>query len=535
MDELRDRLLRKGDYVYGSFLKPELVDGYINGVNPGDRADVLGRFPFSESSVDEAVDLSEVGSRTWRRLSINDRATAIRRFRDQVAREQEKLSTLITRETGKPIWEARLEVVAAIRAIDLFLDDGLTLIAPRVIDEAGARSDRIPRGTVAAISPYCFPVLISTQHAVAALLAGNTVVVKPSKFTPGVAQLLAELWDRCKLPRGVYNMVQGPGTVVGQRLVLHPGIHALLFAGSYPTAAAIRQVTIERPELPTAMQCGGKGIALVLDDADLDQAVYEVMVGAFLTAGQRHNSTGRVLVTDAVYEDFLLRLLRATARLQIGYGTDPHTFMGPLISENLRARYRRFARRLSAAGHQAVMEAGSEATDRRGFYVRPAIYRIHWENGQPFLGEEPPGPLLLVYRVKNWEEGAALHNQAVFRLATSVFTKVDGPVLPELRDRLRTGALNVNRGTIGASLRLPSVGVGRSSNGAPTGLELLSLLTQPRSQLIESRAFTGANALPGTNWNAATSVSAVIEPDEPSDVTGPMDEDLSSDLELTAD
>ncbi len=531
MDDSKDRLLRKGDYVCGSFLKPEAVDGYINGVNPGDRADVLGRFPFSESSVDEAIDFAAIGSRAWRRVSLNDRAAAVRRFRDQLARYQERLARLVTRETGKPLWEARQEVLATIRALDLFLDEGVAMLAPRVIEEIGARSDRLPRGVVGILCPYNFPLLVPGVQATAALLSGNAVVVKPSKFTPGVGQALAETWDRCKLPRGVYNMVQGPGTVVGQRIALHPAIDVLCFTGSYTTASQLRQVIMGRLELPVVAQTGGKGISIVLDDAELDRAVYEVLVGAFLTSGQRHNSTGRVIVTAGIYDAFVSKLVEQAKRLQVGYGTRSDVFMGPLISENLRARYKRFGRQLESRGHKALIEAEPLKTPRRGFYARPAVYEVDWENGHPFLGDEPPGPMLLVYKVSSWREAAALHNQAVFRLATSLFTRLESPVLGEMRDRLRTGALNINRGTIGASLRLPSMGLGRSSNGMPAGLELLYTLSHPRSMLVEARPFAGMPVLPGTNWEASPEPAADVEVE----VEDTEEDDLSASLEFAAD
>jgi succinylglutamic semialdehyde dehydrogenase len=529
VDDTRDRLVRKGDYVYGSFLKPESVDGYINAINPGDRTDVLGRFPFSESSVDSALEVAAGGSRSWRRLAINDRCTAIRRFRDSVSRYQERLARLITRETGKALWESRQEVLAAIRAVDLFLDEGLGLLQPRVIEEIGARSDRLPRGVVGVLCPYTFPVLNPVTHVVAALLGGNAVLVKPSKFTPGVGQFLAEMWDRCRLPRGVFNMVQGPGSVVGQRMVLHPGLDALVFTGSYPTAGAIRQITIERPELPMVLQCGGKGVALVLDDAELERAVYEVVIGAFLTSGQRHNSTGRVIVTEAIYDRFVNELVRHSSRLAVGYGFDADVFMGPLISENLRARYRRYGRALVSKGHTPLYEGLADRSDRRGFYVRPAIYQVNWDNGQPFLAEEPPGPTLLVYKVSNWEQAAALHNQCAFRSSTSVFCRPESPVLGELRDRLRTGGLNVNRGTIGASLRLSSTGLGRASNGVGGGLDLVLSLTHARAQLVESRPFAGSPVLPGTNWNEPERVEPEVE------VEDTDEDDLSSSLELAVE
>ena len=272
--------------------------------------------------------------------------------------------------------------------------------------------------------------------------------------------------DRCKLPRGVFNMIQGSGSGIGQRLATHPGIDALLFSGSFASAMAIRRATFERPELPSLYQCGGKGCALVLDDADLDRAVYEVLVGAFLTAGQRHNSTGRVILTKGIFDAFCDQFVRRAAVLQVGYGFDADTFFGPVISDNFRSRYRRYARLLASRGHRALLEGGNrEIEGRKGFYVGPAIHWVDWESGHSFLNDEPPGPTLLVYRVGSWEEAVALHNQLVYRASTSVFVAPDRPDLDEITSRLKTGAVNVNRGTIGSSLRLPSVGLGRASNG----------------------------------------------------------------------
>jgi len=514
VDDTRDRIVRKGDYVYGSFLKPERVTGYINGVNPGDRSDVLGRFPFSESSVDEAVEYARVGAPTWRRTSLADRHGAVTRFRESLNRHQERLSRLVTRETGKPLWEARQELRAAVRAIDLFLDDGVQLLRPRVIEEIGARSDRLPRGVVATLAPHNFPILLPATHTTAAILTGNAVITKPSKFTPGVGQAIAEMWDRCKLPRGVFNMVQGPGAVVGQRMAMHPGVDALLFTGSYATAASLRTALKDRPSLPVILQTGGKGTAIVLDDAEIDRAVYEVMVGAFLTSGQRHNSTGRVIVTESVFDEFVSKLKQQTQRLKVGYGFDDDIFMGPVISENLRARYRRYGRVLASRGHEPIIEAAAVSADHRGFYAKPAIMHVHWDNGHPFLNEPPPGPQLLVYKVASWQEAAALHNQTAYRLATSVFTSFDSPYLSELADRLRTGALNINRGTIGASLRLPTVGLGRSSNGVSGGLDLINALTAPRAMLVESRPFEGMPVLPGTHWHDEEPESPVLANDD---------------------
>ncbi|MBX2800550.1 MAG: aldehyde dehydrogenase family protein [Myxococcales bacterium] len=462
----------------------------------------MGRFSFSKSSIDEAVQAAHRGAIYWRRHGRAERAKSVRKFRDLLSKRKDRLAALITRETGKPLWESRQEVTTSIRAVDLLLEEGMALLEPRILNEQEARSDYRPRGVVAAIAPPTLPLLIPTLHATAALLAGNTMVFKPSKFTPAVGQAVAETFDRCRLPRGTFNLVQGPGQGIGEGLAAHPGIDALLFNGAYATAVELRKATATRPELPMFLQCGGKGAAIVVGGCDMERAVYEVMVGAFLTAGQRGNSTGRVIVTDDVYDWFVDELVRRIQRITIGYGFDDGCFMGPLISENLRTRYRRYGRALVERGHTPILEAADhEVHHRRGFYAAPALYGIDWQNGHGFINEEPPGPTLLIYRVQSWEDAAALHNQLVYRVSTSVFVPTDMPQLSEFVGRLRTGALNMNRGTIGASRRLPAVGLGRASNGIPGGIDLLRFLTAPRSTLVESRAFDSSQVVPGLNWN----------------------------------
>jgi acyl-CoA reductase-like NAD-dependent aldehyde dehydrogenase len=281
-------------------------------------------------------------------------------------------------------------------------------------------------------------------------------------------------------------------------------------------------------------QCGGKGISIVLEDADLDHAVYEVLVGAFLTTGQRHNSTGRLLLTEPLYDRFVERLREQAERLHVGYGFENDVFMGPLISENRRTRYRRYARALASKGHRPLLEAGNERIEGyRGFYVRPAIYAVDWESSNPFLNEEPPGPMLLVYKVRDWQEAAALHNQAFYRPVAALFAAADNPRVADMQERLRTGTLNLTRSTLGTYLRLPRMGLGRSGHGMPEGLQLLQHLSYPRSSLAELRAFNPLALLPGVDWQGDGKVTKVSV--EPADAVDDA-EDVSESLEaLTLD
>jgi len=492
--------MRRGDYIRGSFVKPEMVDGYIIGVNPGDREDVLGRFLFSETSVESCVLGASRAVPVWRSKSLAERCGAIRKVREYLNARQDSIAVLITRETGKPLWEAQQEVLAAVRALDLVLDDGLALLSTKVLDAREARSERLARGVVGIVTPYNMPLLLPVFQVSCAMLAGNTVVFKPSKFAPGTGQVLAEAMDRCRLPRGAFNLFQGSGAGNGSKLVSHPQLDALLFSGSYRTGQLISKATQARPELPVFMQCGGKGCAIVVEGCDMKRAVYETVISSFMTAGQRHNSTSRVIVTKDVFDEFCKRLVRRTGLLQIGYGLERETFMGPVISDLMRKRYFKYCRALQNKGHSPLVSAADVDCGRRGFYVHPAIYWVHWEKGAPFLNDEPPGPTLLLYRVDTWEEAVALHNRLNYRVATSLFVDPEHEYLGEMKSRISTGTLNVNRGTIGSSIRLPATGLGRSSNGIVGGLELLRFLSSPRAVLEDVRPFDPRNALPGMHW-----------------------------------
>ncbi len=503
-----DRLLRKGDYVYGSFLKPERVDGWINAVNPGDRGDALGRFAFSAASVDDAVGHAARGAARWRSVPLEERMLATRAFRKALHEHADTAAMLLVRENGKPLWEARQEVSATLRAVDVYLDEAPHALAGRALADGSARSEPLPRGVVAVVSPYAMPLLNAVGLTTAALLAGNAVVHKPSKFSPGIGQLVAETWDRCRLPRGAFNMVQGSGSVVGTALVSHPDIDALVFAGNYESALEVRKSTAARPELPAVYQCGGKGTALVLPSADLERAAYEVLVGAFLGAGQRGTSTGRVLVHARVHDAFVRILQARAARLRVGYGMDDDVFMGPVISENFRVRNRKYARAVESKGHRVILDTGLvDVPGRRGNYVGPTLLDVDPDAQVAFFNDEPPGPTLLCYRVHDADHAIAIHEQLRFRAVTSVFAAPDDPALPRLLNELHTGAIHVNRATVSTSTRLPSLALGRASNGVPAGVELLRTLTASRVVLGDGGAADDSAMLPGVRWDDVTETS----------------------------
>lgn len=500
MADWRLQLVRKGNYVNGSFEKPERVDGYVNCVNPGERTDIIGKFPFSTQSVDDAFDFAKAVLPRWSKYSLNERTAAISNFAEVLKMHHDASVQIIVRDTGKPVWEAEHEVQATLHFMEVLLDDGLNALAPRVLEGKEGRTIYSPRGVVGLLCPHTPSLYTISIQIAAAILAGNTVVYKPSKYTPAVGQHVAELWDRCRLPRGVVNMVQGSGAIIGQHIANHRHLNALVFTGNFAGATALRKVMFKRPEVAVVYQTGGKGIAIVLNDANLEQAVYEVMVGAFLTAGMRHNSTGRVIVESGIYDQFVANLVDRSGRISIGHAEDAGIFMGPMISDGHRNRCRKYLNMLESQGHTPLLVGGRfNIEGQKGFYCAPSITFVDHTNANPNLNTPPPGPTLLVYKVDSAAEAIDLHNRALYRHTCSIFSKSRGP--QGIENDVQSGGINFNRATIGASRRLPSMGLGRSSGHKQGGLGLIRSLTFPKAVLRETRPFDPTMVIPGTNWS----------------------------------
>ena len=208
------------------------------------------------------------------------------------------------------------------------------------------------------------------------------------------------------------------------------------------------------------------------------------------------------LPVSSMHDAFVSSLRRRVESLRVGWGFDSDAFCGPVISEVCRTSVRRYGAALTAEGHETLRAATDlEVPGRRGFYVSPSMYSVDWTSNKPFVKDEPPGPTLLVYNVVGWEEAVALHNEFRFRNQASVFAGRGVPYLSEVIARIRTGALNINRGTIGASMRLPAVGLGRAGNGVSSGIELIRFMASPRATLVEERRFDPSDLVPGVSWD----------------------------------
>ena len=493
---MADRVQPKGNYVNGSFLKPSKIDGYLERVNPGNLADRGARFPVSLSAVDHAVSCAKQAFAGWRDTSALDRAAALRRFRENLDAHRDRLADQITRESGKPRWESLAEINLMMAKVDVTLEAGLSDVADFGPGGNAGICRYKPLGVCVVLAPFNFPGHLPCGHFLPALATGNTVVFKPSPLTPGVGQVLADLIDRSRFPRGVFNMVQGDADV-GRALAIHPDVRGVFVTGRWETGLSIQHDTVGQVRKLLALETGAKNAAMVFDAESLERTAYEIAFSAFVTAGQRCTSTARVFVTHDVAPKLIARLAAYARGLKVGDPFDESTFMGPLANEQAVKRLIRGIDAATAAGAEPIVAGGPAAAGKDGYYVRPSIHRLKVLGTSVYETDELFAPDLAIYEVEDVEHAIEQNNRSDYGLALAVFS-AKREVYEKVRRECQEGIVNWNRGTVGASSRLPLGGTGRSGNHRPTALHAVRYATFPVASMEDDHpTMEGINTPPG--------------------------------------
>jgi succinylglutamic semialdehyde dehydrogenase len=463
----------RGDYIDGEFRPSLAADGELIIASPADLDDEVSRHPITLSHVDDAVEAARKALPAYRRLDATARAALLLRYRAAVITRRERLADVIAREAGKPLWEARAEVDAVASKIDVVLGEGARVTETRDLPDVPGRVEARPLGVLAVIGPYNFPAHLPNGQIVPALALGNTVVVKPSERAPSACTLLAECAHEAGFPAGVFNVVQGARDS-SAKLSAHDGIDGVLFTGSYAVGRAIVAANASRPERLIALELGGKNVALVEADADVERAARLIAFAAFATAGQRCTATSLCYVHRSIEAELSDRIAVAARTLRVGHVLDGGVFMGPVITADARARISDALGRARAAGYDALVAGGeTEVAGRRGHYLRPSVHRARdastWVAG--YTDEELFGPDLAVHPVDDLEEAVGLANAGKYGLAASIFTARAGR-FDALAADLEVGVVHHNRSSAGATGRLPFGGVKRSGNHRPGGISM---------------------------------------------------------------
>ena len=454
----------------------------------------VSRVRVDAGTVDAAVRAARAAFPAWSARSMDERAVLLEAWSATCARHAERIAVAIMRETGKVLAEARQEAALLSDKVTVTLEERVRArVTGYEFPANTTRTNRCsyrPFGVMAVIGPFNFPAHLPNGHWVPALLAGNTVVFKPSEKAPGVGALLAELMAEAGMPAGVFNLVQGRGDAAAA-LVEHADVDGVLFTGSWPVGRRIMERNLDRPGRMVALEMGGSNPAIVMDDADLKQAVIECVRCAFITTGQRCTCTRRVVVHRAVAERFIAAFVECARTLTVGAGdAEPAPFMGPLVSREARDAALAFQAECVARGERVLLESRAPAGD--GWFLTPGVVRaVCFERA---TDREVFGPVVRISVAEDLQDAIVQANATEFGLAASIFTRSEANVAAAMAG-LRAGCINVNCGTAGASGKLPFGGLGRSGNLRPAGAAMIDACAYPVATMAEQGS--AATVAPG--------------------------------------
>lgn len=407
----------------------------------------------------EALAAAADAQHHWRRRSPLERASVIASTASLLRERSEQIAETMSREEGKPLPEARGEVGRTAEVLDVvagYAHKPTGEVFPRRRQEQWLLTLSSPLGVVVVIAPWNFPLLIPAWKVAPALLAGNSVVLKPAEATPLTAAHLVQAFVDAGLPPGALNLVLGRGSELGPAL-LQPPAAAVSFTGSNETGRELARRAIEQ-HLKFQLELGGSNPVLVLADADLDLAVREVVAGATSSSGQKCTATRRVYVEEGVVDSFTEQLQAALAPLQLGPGLDAATDVGPLVSSEAKAD---FDGAVAEVERIAEVHAFGTQPDR-GFFVRPRL-AVGGDPEHPLFQKEIFGPMVALFAVRDFDEGVARCNDTPFGLSASLFSSNLERALT-FADSIDAGMIHVNSQTTGAEPHIPFGGFKQSSS-----------------------------------------------------------------------
>ncbi len=497
----------KGNYIGGEFRQPEDANGELKNVSPADFEDATGTYRYYYADVDRAVDAARAVYRKWRRVPVAERASLLKRYEEALKRNTDRLVEAIAREIGKPVWEAKTEVSAMVGKIGITINESLKLVEGFRVDNIMPGVAGVCRyhsmGVMAVLGPFNFPGHLANGHIVPALLTGNTIVFKPSEKSPMVGQLMAECFAEAGFPAGVFNLVQGEKEV-GRRLAVHEHVSGVLFTGSYEVGTRIKQDTLQQHWKILALEMGGKNSSIVWKDAEIDNALRECLIGAYLTTGQRCSATSRIIVHRSILEPFLERFHERSKSFSIDHPFE-NPFMGSLIDKSSVDRYMKFLGIAQREGCEIIMRGKEIEASRPGCYVSPSIClvkdgSVEHARKSVYQQTELFAPNVAIIPADDIEQAIELVNATQFGLAASVFT-TDRGTYERCEQELEAGVINWNKSTVGASSRLPFGGVKKSGNHFPTALTSTQYCMYPVASLEIAEPKGAAGDYPGLNWS----------------------------------
>lgn len=476
--------------VNHNFIDGEWVVGAseIANINPSDLSDTIGHYAQADSAqLQRALDAAAAAQHEWAKIGLEGRYSMLMNIGNELIARSEELGTLLAREEGKTQPEGRGEVYRSGQFFTYYAAEVLRQIGDNAESvREGIEIDvrREPVGIVAVISPWNFPMATAVWKIAPALAFGNAVIWKPANLVPASAVALAGIIAKQALPKGLFNLVMGPGSSVGQQLIESQMVNAISFTGSVPVGRGIARSAIEN-FTKVQLEMGSKNALAIVDDADLDTAVACALNGAFGSTGQKCTASSRLVVQDKIHDAFVDRLVEGAKAMVVGHALEAQTQLGPVASESqLNQNLDNVALAQKEGGE---LQCGGERVERatEGYFMTPAVFtgtRNDWQVNR----EELFAPMACVIRVDSYEEALATVNDTRYGLTAGIVT-TNLARATHFRRHARSGCVMVNLPTAGTDYHVPFGGRGESSYGPrEQGQYAKEFYTQVKTAYISS-------------------------------------------------
>lgn len=457
--------------MYKNLINGEWVEGpsVRQNINPSDTRDVIGEYAQADvNQAHAAIGAAAMASQGWSLSTPQQRFDILDAAGSEILQRKAELGELLAREEGKTLPEAIGEAVRAGNIFKFFAGEALRIggeFVPSVRAEVNIEVSREPVGVVGLITPWNFPLAIPAWKIGPALAYGNTVLLKPADLVPGSAWALADILHRAGLPDGVFNLLMGRGSEVGQALLDDKRVNAISFTGSVATGHRIASACVARMA-KFQLEMGGKNPMVILDDANLDVAVSAAINSGFFSTGQRCTASSRLIVTEGIHDRFVSAMVEVMRTLKVDDARKTGTDIGPVVDEKQLAQDLEYIR--SAQSEGAKLMAGGDVLGKNtqgapGWYLRPALF-TETTSGMRINREEIFGPVMSVLRAKNYDEALALANDSEFGLAAGIAT-TSLKHATHFKRNAQAGMVMVNLPTAGLDYHVPFGGRKASSYG----------------------------------------------------------------------
>jgi acyl-CoA reductase-like NAD-dependent aldehyde dehydrogenase len=458
---------------YKNFINGQWVDTssgkYVPNINPANTDDIIGHAPQStREEAKAAIEAAKAAFPAWRATPAPQRGRILAKAVQLCYERKEELARTMTREEGKVLNESRGEVQKAINLLEYYSGQSFRIEGrtyPSEMPSTFVYTVRQPLGVVSCITPWNFPFCIPVWKTAPALVAGNCVVFKAASNTPGCAELLVKIYEDAGIPKGVINLVYGGGGVVGDEFVNNPAIRAVSFTGSCEVGGEVAKQAASHLAKVTC-EMGGKNPFVVMDDADLDLAVEGCAQGAFGSTGQRCTATSRLILHKPIADKFLEKLIERVKKIRVGDGMEDGVSMGPAVDKSQFETDLRYIEIANKEGCKCLV-GGSALTEgklAKGYFVAPTVFDGVTPE-KTLAQEEVFGPVLAVFRVKDFEEAMTIANGVQFGLTCSIYTS-DANLVMRFTDRIEAGMVHINSPTVGGEAQLPFGGLKATGYGS---------------------------------------------------------------------